>query len=449
MGGAILLVASALTETIGHAWHLRAWERASLMSALFVGMMLGNSTSGPLGDSLGRKGVIVFSYVGTFASGLLCVFSYSFGVLCAWRFCLGLAMGLGVPPWIVLCTEITPSAWRVAMNAYSQTLFIFGEIYSALVILWSDPSMHHLEWRSLTAASILPAMVLAAFALFFLVQSPAYLATKGEHAKARAVLKSMAHQNGVLTGSSAFRYENGPAEAVESAETGDSFRLQFQALFGWRMLYSTLTVVYSCFVLNIVFYGTLYAFPQVAENVNVGTSPAVGVLLGAIWEFPGLAAGALFGSWFRRLPVMSSCCAGMAGALSCFAFAVSSHAWFSFYLLQGSLLGVKFFSNIAFVVVYQYAAEIYPAFARTTGNAVCISGGRFGAIVAPMLFEVLVDITGNFSTFFIFIAVLAAVNWCLVLMLPFETSGPDFDSELDPAVSKDGKATIARKVGLP
>lgn len=440
VSGATLLLAGALSEPIGHAWHLRAWERAALMSAIFIGMLVGNSSSGPLGDSLGRKGVIVACYACVLLAGLLCVFAQSFGMLCVWRVFLGAALGLGVPPWMVLSTEITPTKWRVAGNAYSQSLFVVGEIYSALIILWVDSSMRHLEWRSLTAVGVCPALALGGLAWMFLVQSPTYLAAKGEHAQAREVLVSMARQNGAPAVSSAFRQDAAPIDAG-----GSSADAQYQALFGRRMLFSTVTMLAACFVLNLVFYGVLYGLPQVVENVDTGVQPAVSVVMGAVWEFPGLLAGALFGTWFRRLPVIVGCYAGMASALMLFALGVSlNHAWFAGYLIQFSVMLIKMLCNTCFVVVYQYTSEIYPSIARTTGSALCVSGGRLGAILAPVFFETLAEYTGTFSSFFMVASATSTVVSFMALFLPFETAGKNLDAETEPILGKDSAA--ARKL---
>lgn len=443
----MLLLAGVLSEPIGHAWHLRAWQQAALMSAIFVGMLLGNSSSGPLGDSLGRKGVIVTCYMSVLASGIACCFAHSFAVLCFWRVLLGASLGLGVPPWMVLCTEITPAAWRVAGNAYSQSLFVVGEIYVGIIILCTDSSMRHLDWRTLTAAGVLPALVLGVFAWMCLGESPTYLAAKGQHAEAREVLVSMARQNGAPAVSSSFRQEAVPSDP------GGSFDAIKQAVFGRRMLFSTVTMLYTCFVLNLVFYGVLYGLPQVVENVDTGVKPAVSVLLGAVWELPGLLAGALFGTWFRRLPVIVGCYAVMAMALLGLGLGVSmSYMWFSGALIQFSVLLIKMTSNTAFVVVYQYTSEIYPAVARTSGSALCVSGGRLGAILAPVVFETLADYTGSFSTFFLLTSALSTMNSFLALFLPFETAGKSLDDEMEPTLGKEKSAYCAenpRKLYTP
>jgi len=72
--------------------------------------------------------------------------------------------------------------------------------------------------------------VLAVLAWMFLVQSPTFLAAKGEHAQAREVLVTMARQNGAPTVPGTFRQEAATLDADGSSDA------KYQALFGRRML---------------------------------------------------------------------------------------------------------------------------------------------------------------------------------------------------------------------
>jgi MFS family permease len=443
-GGALILMAGSLTHSIGQALLLEPWQRASLMSLLFCGMLLGNSVSGPLSDSYGRRGMILVGLVSTVTVGYVSTFAMTFWTLSIWRLLLGAALGLGLPPWMALCTEITPAAWRMPLSAYAQALFVVGEIYSALLILHSDSTMQNLDWRFLTRASLIPYFIIAGLNWMFLIQSPAYLATKGQHDKALEVLTTMSRQNGAPALQGSLRKES-PMKHVES---GSSAELRFAAVFGRRMFFSTATVVYSCFVLNLILYGMIYGLPQVARNVDSGYSAAMTVLFGAFSELPGLAAGALFGVWFRRLPVMCGCFAGLAIAMGCLGFGVAMNDLsISQYLIQGAVIAAKMLSNTGFVVVYQYASEIYPALARATGSAVCVSGGRLGSILAPVVFEGLHDYTHSYAAFFWLSFVCAAGNCLLVLFLPFETAGRSLDEETEPVLSKE-KGSLTLKVAV-
>lgn len=426
-GGAVLLMVSCLATSVATDLGLRVWERGAITSIIFIGVLLGNSSSGPLSDTWGRRGVIILSFVLVFATGVACAFASGFWTLASYRLLLGAAIGLGLPPVNVLLTELTPPYWRIPTMSFAQLLFVFGEIYSVGVVWYFDPTMKHLDWRKLTVVAVLPALATAVLAYPFLTQSPSYLAKWGKQAEAEEVLRSMARLNGKRGIDGRFMEEPG-------APASGALQQQLQGVFGWRMLYSTITVTYSCFVLNVLFYGTMYAFPQVIENVDMGTSPAVSVMIGALWEIPGFAVAALCGMWFRRLPVIMFYLVASGIALVTFTVGISmQHMWFSYWLLQAGFICVKFFTTIGFVVVYQYSAEIYPVIARTTGNAVNLSGGRIGAILSPIIFEEMRSRVGNFSSFFHLVTCLAVVNLILVIFLPFETAdgSPDDNHSLE------------------
>jgi len=76
---------------------------------------------------------------------------------------------------------------------------------------------------------------------------------------------------------------------VEPNKSGYAdLKRNFGVIFGPAMLYSTLVSCFTCFCMNVLYYGGLYAFPQVlSENVKTGSSPAFALLMGALWEAPG------------------------------------------------------------------------------------------------------------------------------------------------------------------
>merc|ERR1719324_1718762 len=156
------------------------------------------------------------------------------------------------------------------------------------------------------------------------------------------------------------------------------------------------------------------------------------VLIGALADLPGFVAGALFGIYYRRLPVICGCFAGFAIAMGCLGIGVAMNSWWvSPYLVQGAVIASKMLSSTSFVVLSQYASEIYPALARASGSAVCVSGGRLGSILAPVVFEGLHYFTHSYSAFFWFSFICAAGNSLLVSFLPFETAGKSLDEETE------------------
>merc|ERR1719272_1752266 len=113
--------------------------------------------------------------------------------------------------------------------------------------------------------------------MFLLWESPSFLALAGYPDKAKVVLDSMRIANGKPDVSIDFK-----VPAVTIGTRGGMAR-QLGVVFGRPMLYSTITVCLSCFVLNFVMYGCLYSMPQVLPKVNMGVTPAMGLMVGCLW----------------------------------------------------------------------------------------------------------------------------------------------------------------------
>merc|ERR1719440_1618670 len=77
------------------------------------------------------------------------------------------------------------------------------------------------------------------------------------------------------------------------------------------MLPTTAIVTYSCFVMNFVYYGALYAFPQVLPHMSkVGRTmtPAMDLMVGAFWEFPGYILAIVLTKMLSRRAVTKLYC---------------------------------------------------------------------------------------------------------------------------------------------
>lgn len=410
--GVQLLLVTAVTSAVSTEWGLVPWEKSFLVSIVFLGMTLGNTISGPIGDSSGRRLPVLLSYAGMFACSLGSAMATGVPSLCFFRFFLGISIGVGQPAYAALSMEITPVFWRIPMTGMAQILFAFGEGYSALLLLEDGSPMRSLHWRALVMYGLMPVVMLACPAYFYLRESPAYLASQGDHLGARRSLEGLAADNGERSASLDFQP---PAAAAQS-----SAKNAFGIVFGRHMLVPTATMVFTCFVLNLIFYGCLYGFPRVVADVGISGSPAMTLLQGAMWEIPGFSAGVMCGMWLPRKPCVMLYLFLIAASLLAFAAGATAEvdAWYKHLFMNGGYAGIKMVVCVGFTVVYQYAVEIYPAAARTTGAATCIAGGRIGAMLAPFTFEITKQWTGSFATFFHIGVVLAVINAVLVVMMP-------------------------------
>lgn len=428
--GAELLLLSSVTRAVADEWDLDRWERGLITSIVFVGVLAGNLISGYMGDHLGRRAPLLLSYVGICAFSLLSVLATGFYSITFFRFWVGASFGIGQPAFNALVGETTPAAFRVTMSAMAQMLFSAGELYSAVLIMLQDPQMQDLNWRKLVCWGAMPSFIFLLLALLFLTESPAWLQVSERQEEARRALEDLARANGaqhhVLT-------QWVPRRAsVSTTSTMD----RINVVFGRHLLYSTVVVCVSVFTLNFLFYGGLYAFPQVLPKMELHINPSTNLIVGALSEVPGYFIGIFLGGILSRktcmliyllMMVASTLMFGIAGSMI---LSTELGHWLEV-TLQAGLIGQKIFTAFGFLIVYVYSIEIYPTVARATGGALCIAAGRFGSIVAPTIFENLHYLTGSHSSFFSFTAGLCGVNAMLVLFLPYETKGEILKDHLD------------------
>lgn len=440
--GSELLLLGSVTRAVAGEWNLDMWQRGIVVSVVFLGVLVGNLMSGVIGDKMGRRLPIIVSYIGICLFSLLSVLASGFLSITCIRFCVGVSFGISGPAFNTLCGEMTPSDNRLKMNALGQLFFAGGEFYSAWLVWMQDPYMMDLNWRYLICLGTVPSFVFLIVAILVLNESPSFLMVNGRRDEAQRVLQDLRNSNGALDVDIDLA---DPALSTSSEQRPSvSIRDKLGIVLGRHLLYTTMVVCVSVFTLNFVFYGGLYAFPRVLPDLKLHVSPAINLMIGASVEMIGFVGGSIVCNYLSRktsmlmylLVVLTSTLTFSFAGLRIMNTSLERHLEF---MVQCGLLGNKIFTAVGFLVVYVYAAEIYPTVARTTGGALCIAFGRLGSIVAPTAFENLAFLTENHAAYFNLTAGLCAVNAMLVLFLPYETQGlvlQDHFDEQQPIRSK-------------
>mmetsp|Transcript_105760 Transcript_105760/g.252274 ORF Transcript_105760/g.252274 Transcript_105760/m.252274 type:complete len:485 (+) Transcript_105760:102-1556(+) len=414
--GAELLILGSVTRAVAEEWKLQAWQRGAVVSVVFIGILLGNTSSGPIGDGVGRKLPVLASFVGIVVFSVLSASATGFIMLAAIRMFVGASFGIGQPAILTLLNDITPSRWRVLVVSQGQGLFCLGEIYAASLIWWNDPSMQALDWRWLCIMGAIPSITGFVLAYFFLKESPGYLLENGHHEEAQAVLESFKSWNGA---------DHVCCESVTAssqARTPRSARQNVEAIFSWSLILTTLAMMYSCFMLNCAFYGTLYSFPQVLTDVKTPYAPAVALIVGAMSEWPAFFVAPALEQVVDKKVILRVYPVVAASVLLMFIIGANGNGLLYSVLLQAGYLGVKMILGIGFVVVYACACTAFPVAVRTTGTAACIAGGRVGGILAPLIFEQLMESFGSWEAFFFFLTGGYILNALIVFALKLEDS---------------------------
>lgn len=432
--GAELLLLGSITRALQYEWDLSPFQRGFVVSIVFFGVLVGNFFSGSLGDKYGRRPPIIFSYLAVFVASVTSVFAWNFASLTFLRFFVGLAFGVGQPAWITYGGEIAPVKYRLLMNALGQLLFTAGEVYSAILIYIDCPHMKHLDWRWLILLGSIPSIILLFSAYFFLSESPFFLASEGRKEEAAAVLNKIARDNCRPEVSTDF-------QTTAKTHGDEAWYEKLCAVVGTKFLYSTIVVGYSTFCLNFVFYGGLYAFPQVLPDMDLSVSPAMNLIIGALSEIPGYVVGVIVGNHIKRKDAMQVYLFVMVISLVMFAYGARSPKQNEL-MLQFGFIFYKMNTSVGFIVIYVYSMEIYPTYCRNTGASLCLAAGRIGALVCPLMYEWLTDATGTYMTYIYFMMGSCALNMVLIYFLPFETKGRALPEDLESVSLLTDKAPI-------
>jgi SP family arabinose:H+ symporter-like MFS transporter len=172
-----------ITDHFSLSSHLQEW----VVSAMMLGAAFGALANGWLSSRLGRKyslmaGAILF-VAGSAGSAL----AHSIEVLLISRVLLGFAVGIASYTAPLYLSEMATENIRGKMIAMYQLMVTLG----ILVAFLSDTAFSYSgNWRAMLGVLCIPALILMV-AVFFLPNSPRWLAAKGRHVEAEQVLNML------------------------------------------------------------------------------------------------------------------------------------------------------------------------------------------------------------------------------------------------------------------
>src|ERR671927_442217 len=163
---------------------LTPWQEGAVVSATVLGAMLGALGSGPAADRLGRQRIllaagVVFT-VGAVGAGA----AATVDMLVAFRFILGLGIGIASVIVPLYLAEMAPARDRGVVTSLNQYMIIVGTALSAAVgyLLAFTGS-----WRAMLLLGVLPAVVLMV-GMHAMPDTPRSLVRRGHTDQARTVL---------------------------------------------------------------------------------------------------------------------------------------------------------------------------------------------------------------------------------------------------------------------
>ncbi|MDG5775239.1 MFS transporter [Haloarculaceae archaeon H-GB2-1] len=385
--GVAVLGISFVLPTLIDVWNLSGFTAGVLGSASLFGMIVGNTLGGRYADQFGRKGTMiativmfsVFTAATALATGL-----YS---AVAFRFLTGIGLGGSLVAGVSYLTEYLPTDSRGRFITLLEAFFSVGSLVT-VVLAWvvfsklgADGAILGVApWRVFFALGLFP--VIFAVVVYYMPESPYYLAESGKMDAAASGLASLASSN------------DGDPESIPSElAVSDTPDVGFRRLFDGDLRGTTILMTSLWFGLNLAYYGIFTWLPNTVEAAGYVGSLYRYLFVVAVFQLTGqlLAAyliEAIGRKWTLGIYLLLS-----GGATFLFAAVISSGTSVSGneLLFRVGLYAMGFALFGAWAVLYAYTSEIFPTKVRSTGLGFTGSIGKVAATAGPIVFGTLAE----------------------------------------------------------
>ncbi|CAL4986360.1 unnamed protein product [Urochloa decumbens] len=397
---------------------------AGSMNAFMLASIL---AAGRAADLLGRRGALLLANAFLVAGALAMSLGGSYAELMAARFVTGTGAGLALVVAPVYIAEISPASTRGVLSSLLDICINVGILlgYSSNYAFAGLPV--HLGWRVMYAAGVLPPALIAAGVLA-MPESPRWLAMRGRHADARAVLACTSD----TPADADLRLEE-IKQAVSASQSGNggggvwkemlvrpspAVRRVLACVAGLQFLQEASGIE------AIVLYSPL-VFKQAGMSSTAAVLGAT-VGVGAVKTISILVATSLSDRLGRR-PLLLASTGGVAAAMASLAASLrlggaATPAW-----CVASVLAFVVAFSVGFdPLVPAYSAEVLPLRLRAQGTSVVTAVGRMTCGLVSMTFVSLAGAITMPGCFLVYASVAAGASVFVYVRLP-ETRGRNLE----------------------
>ncbi len=355
---------SMAAPSLSHAWNVQPAAFAAAFVMSNFGVMVGALVSGPAGDRLGRKPVILTSllFLGVFSFAT--AYAGSIAMLAFLRFMTGVGIGALMPSTVALASDYAPDRLRatVTMIVFAGNPlggFLGGQLIALLLPSFGWQVIFHI-------GGVLP-LLLFPVLLVWMPESPRFLLARG--VRTRAALRTYAAIGIDPDTSSGARDVDVARGSPVAALFSDGYALR--TILFWIMFFASLLSLYL-----IGFW-----LPTVLHLE--GLSPANSVFASSLYSAGGALSVLVLGplvTGFGLERVLTICLA--CGVVVIAAVALGHLPYLvlltAIFVMGVCVVGGQLGAN-------GLSAAKYPARMRTTGVGWALGIGRLGGIFGPGL----------------------------------------------------------------
>jgi AAHS family 4-hydroxybenzoate transporter-like MFS transporter len=421
LDGVDVLSLSFAAPLLADNWNIPPETLGAVFSAALIGMLLGSLLLAPLGDSIGRRKLLVISLL-LIAFGMLATpFSTSVLQLIGLRLITGAGLGGVVATMATIAAEFSPLRRRNFAVTLVQGGYPLGATLTGLIAAVIIPAF---GWGSVFLLGGALTLLFLPLVLFFLPESLEFLLTKqpsGALAAANESLRKM--RLGELEALP-------PREAVVHAGRLGTLAGALREILSAQYRSATLLLWLAFFLCFVTLYFLLNWVPQLAAATGLPLELAIyaGTALN-FGAFAGMAVCGYLGDRFGLRRIITVYLA--AGTVVMAVFGRFQSPWAVL-----TALGALGMMQGGFIGLYAVAARLYPTRIRSTGVGWAIAAGRPGGIVGPIAAGFLVAAGFSMAQSFAVFAVPLALATVAVAMI----RAPRLDTTRDAARAADARS---------
>ena len=365
----LLAIASALPVLVGR-WHLGPTQIGTIISAAFVGQIVGALFFGWFAEKYGRLAGLRWTVLIFSLASLACAAAYDADSLFVARLVQGFGLGGEVPVAGAYISEIARADRRGRFFLLYEMLFGVGITCAGLMSIWIVPRF---GWQAMFVIGALPAVIGLALRRL-LPESPRWLIGQGRLVEAEAAVAGIeAH---VLA-----RGISLPAPIAMAEPRRE--RTRVSELFSGTYLRRTLMIWAAWFCTYFIVYGETTWLPTIYRTIYhldlrtallLGTANGVASLTGDLLvafmiDIVGRRVWYALAFFLGALPLIVLWWIGAPDAMTVFVSSAVSYVFIG--------------SNAVSLVLY--TGELYPTRLRALAGSIATVWARIAASVSPVL----------------------------------------------------------------